>query len=100
MKTEEAILPALGGLAAGVLGTLVLQPASLRRALYATANSDLANGIGKTLDTNGIPNNISAPASDLKTVTLGGENRTTLYVVVVSDQDFQKASNLILGTVA
>jgi hypothetical protein len=99
MKTEEGLLAAAGGLVAGsLLGSLVLAPASLRRALYATGDGNKIRRVEGTLKNNDISYNVTGPAIDKKTVTVvdeTGKAMATVYVVVVSQTDFEKARSLI-----
>lgn len=95
MKTQEALLA--GGVGAG-LGALVgyaLTPTSFQRALYATADSAQAGRIAKILETNGISSTTTAPSLDPTTVTLVGQNKTTLYVILVSQGDFERALEVL-----
>lgn len=91
MKTQEALL--VGGLSGGVGAVLgyLLTPSVAPRALYATGDSVQADRVKRILDTQGISSVITAPSLDPATVRLVGQNTTTLYVVLVSQSDFEKA---------
>ena len=103
MKTEEDLLAAGGGLVAGtLLGSLVLAPASLRRALYATGDGTKLRRVEGVLKTNGITYNVTGPTLDKKTVTVideTGKPSATAYVIVVSQSDFEKAQSLLVSAV-
>jgi len=96
MGIEKDFLEIGGGLAAGALLGHLATPASLRRALYATGNSNSADRVARVLDTERIAHTVTAPTIDLNTVRVIGAG-TTLYVVIVSQGDFEKAQALIAG---
>jgi len=95
---EEVVLGA-GAVGAGIgmALTMALSAPSLKRALYATADQSVVTRIEGILKNNGIPFNTTSPTLDPNTVRLLGPNNTTLFVIVIEQGNFDKASALIKG---
>lgn len=106
MKTEEAMLPALGGLAAGILGTLVLQPSCLNVAAWATSDPAAAGRAKGVLEKNGIPyqeTQLTDRYGMDNTVRLSGPEIPAggriLYILLVKQSDWANAGYLIQSSI-
>lgn len=102
MKTEDAAVTALGGLAVGIVGALTLSPSYKTAAAWATSNPK-AIGLAKgVLQQNGIAYAVTS-ISDVygldQSVSLQGPPEPSggrrLYILLVKEADQARAGSLI-----
>lgn len=101
MKTEDAVVTGLGGLAAGVVGALVLSPSYKTSAAWATSDPGAIGRAKGVLQQNGIAweeTSLLDRGLD-NTVALSGPQIPTgsrvLYILLVKEGDQAQAQFLI-----
>ena len=101
MKTEDAAVTAIGGLAAGVVGTLLLSPSYKTSAVWATSDPEAIGRAKGVLQQNGIAweaTSLSDRGLD-NTVALSGPpipaGPRVLYILLVKEGDQAQAEFLI-----